>query len=185
MSKLLLCFILPVLSLLGFPSAGSCQVEKKPVIAIQYAEPFREPQFTKEGELTFFSKDMKKIVSIDIEIADNPRETTQGLMFRRSMGEKQGMLFIFAVQKPRHFWMKNTYIPLDIIFVNSKMEIVQTERNTKPLSEKLIPVHRDTVFTVEVNAGFCRKYGIRTRDFIKVSKQLARLLPLTEKYKEN
>ena len=80
--------------------------------------------FTKEGELTFNKKDSKYISKIDIEIAEDDRERSQGLMFRESMNEDQGMFFIFAREEYQSFWMRNTEISLDIIFVNSNEEIV-------------------------------------------------------------
>jgi uncharacterized membrane protein (UPF0127 family) len=131
----------------------------------------KEPQFKKEGELIFHRKGTKeKIVQIDIEIADDPDEIVTGLMYRHFMPDKVGMLFIFEKNKPLAFWMKNTYIPLDIIFVAENMQIVNIKKNTKPLSEKLIPSIRDSMYVVEVNAGFCDKYGINIGDYLSYAK---------------
>lgn len=69
-----------------------------------------EPQFKKEGDLTFVKKDGKEIKKIDIEVADNGPERQQGLMWRKSMSENQGMLFIFPEDADQAFWMKNTII---------------------------------------------------------------------------
>ena len=63
--------------------------------------------------------------------------------------------------------MKNTYIPLDIIFANGNMQILTIHKNTKPLSEKLIPSYGDSLYVVEVNAKFCDKYGIRVGDYFR------------------
>ena len=73
------------------------------------------PPFQKEGELTFFDKDSRDpIKKIDIEIADDQASITQGLMYRREMADSLGMLFIFNQMEPRSFWMKNTYISLEL-----------------------------------------------------------------------
>ncbi len=130
-------------------------------------QPVNEPKFLKEGELAFLNKKtMKKIGQIDIEIADTPREIAAGLMNRRSMPDTSGMLFIFKHIRPWFFWMRNTHIPLDMIFVDKDMQIVMIEKNTKPLSDERIPLHRDTLYTIEVKAGFCDKHGIDIGDFI-------------------
>jgi uncharacterized membrane protein (UPF0127 family) len=132
--------------------------------------PFNEPQFTKEGELTFFSKNNNEIITIDIEIPDTPEEKRRGLMYRHVMADTEGMLFIHGMTKYRFFWMKNTYIPLDMIFVDKKMQIVKIEKNTTPLSEELISVPKETYYTIEVNAGFCDQHGIEIGDSIKALK---------------
>jgi len=132
-----------------------------------YAYAADEPRFTKEGELTFLSKTgRKKIIKIDIEIADNDYERTQGLMHRQILPDNAGMLFIFERSEPRSFWMRNTYIPLDIIFADGNRQIVTIQKNTKPLSYAQIPSKRNSKYVVEVNAGFCNKYGIAVGDYI-------------------
>ena len=64
------------------------------------------------------------LVDVQVELAQSPEELQQGLMHRESLGEQEGMLFLFGTEQPLDFWMKNTLIPLDIIFVNSEFEIV-------------------------------------------------------------
>ena len=76
------------------------------------------------------------------------------------MNNSQAMLFIFDVEEPQAFWMKNTIIPLDIIYVNSNKEIVSIAANTEPYSEKSLPSGRPAIYVVEVNGGFCDQYGI-------------------------
>jgi uncharacterized membrane protein (UPF0127 family) len=132
-----------------------------------YAYAADEPRFTKEGELTFLSKTgKKKILHIDIEIAGNDYEREKGLMYRHSLPDNAGMLFIFEQSGPLSFWMRNTYIPLDIIFADENRQIVTIQKNTKPLSYAQIPSKRNSKYVVEVNAGFCDKYGIVIGDFI-------------------
>jgi uncharacterized membrane protein (UPF0127 family) len=127
-----------------------------------------EPEFLKEGELVFLGKNYgEKIKKIDIEIADNPHEWETGLMYRHSMPEAAGMLFIFPGSKLSSFWMRNTYIPLDIIFVDGSMRIVTIHKNTQPLSEKPLFSTVAVKYAVEVNAGFCDRYGIKKGDYIR------------------
>jgi len=77
----------------------------------------QEPQFKKEGELEFLKKDRKTVITkIDIEIADNTQERMQGLMYRKSMDENKGMLFVFQEYEQQGFYMRNTIMPLDIMW---------------------------------------------------------------------
>ena len=132
----------------------------------------REPQFKKEGELEFLRKNQKEPVrKIDVELAENRDEILQGLMYRRSMDDSKGMLFIFPQEEPQSFWMKNTVIPLDIIYVNSKMEIVKIFKNTVPFSEKSLPSEKPATYVVEVIGGYTDKYGIREGDLISFVKK--------------
>jgi uncharacterized membrane protein (UPF0127 family) len=76
------------------------------------------------------------------------------------------MLFIFPTEEPESFYMKNTIIPLDIIFINSKRELVKIYKYTTPYSEQDLPSIKPIRFVVEVNAGFCDTYNIKEGDFI-------------------
>ena len=120
------------------------------------------PAFKKEGELTF-PKIQKKI---SIEIADNDAETTQGLMYRKSMPDTCGMLFVFPDSQERSFWMKNTFIPLDLLFINSNKEVITIQPNRPPFSEEAIPSYKPAQYVLEVNAGFCQRNGIKQGDKI-------------------
>lgn len=123
-------------------------------------------QFKKEGELTFFKKDGKPIITIDIEIADNDEERAAGLMWRNQLQERQGMLFIFEVEHIASFWMKNTILPLDMIFVNNMNQIVTIHEYTTPFSEQTYQSTEPALIVIEVNAGFTDKYGIKQGDRI-------------------
>lgn len=125
-----------------------------------------EPPFKKEGDLSFLKKDGKELKKIDIEVADDNAQRAQGLMWRKSMPENEGMLFIFPEDADQAFWMKNTIMPLDILFINSNKEIVKIYKNTIPYSEKSMPSEKKAMYVVETVAGFCDKYGISEGDKI-------------------
>lgn len=122
--------------------------------------------FTKEGELTFINSTGEMISQLDIEIADDDEQRMTGLMFRDKMEENQGMLFIFPYETQQSFWMKNTIIPLDMIFINSKLEIVKIHKNTTPYSEQSYSSIKPAQYVIEVNAGYTSKYGIKEGDKI-------------------
>jgi len=128
------------------------------------------PQFQKEGTLQFISTTGRSIEKIDIEIADDEITRQQGLMWRRSMKEDQGMLFIMESQKPQSFWMLNTYLPLDIIFVNDQFQIVKIRPNTKPQSLDQVTSVNPALYVVEVNAGFAQERNLKEGDKIQFEK---------------
>ena len=128
----------------------------------------KEPEFRKDGTLNFIAKKNKKeIKQIDIETALTDEQHEQGLMFRKSMDESRGMLFVFPGSQPRSFWMRNTYIPLDIIYVSQEKEIVKIVKNAVPRSEKSLLSEKDAMYVVEVIGGFCDKYKITEGDLIE------------------
>ncbi|MGB3017511.1 MAG: DUF192 domain-containing protein [Ignavibacteria bacterium] len=127
----------------------------------------KEPQFVKEGELEFLKKDKKQVIrKIEVEVADNDREREIGLMYRKSMDDNKGMFFIFNKEEPQSFWMKNTIMPLDIMYVNLANEIVKIHKNTVPFSESSIPSGKPATYVVEVAAGFTDRHGIAEGDLI-------------------
>jgi uncharacterized membrane protein (UPF0127 family) len=122
--------------------------------------------FTKEGELVFSDSLGNQKIKIDLEIADTEYERQLGLMNRKSMAENQGMLFIFNEERLQSFWMLNTLISLDIIFVNKEKKIVTIHKNTTPLSQQSYPSSEPAIFVVEVVGGFCDKNNIVSGDKI-------------------
>ena len=125
-----------------------------------------EYPFTKEGELIFYDSSNVKKVTIDIEIASTDYDRQLGLMKRKEMGDKQGMLFIFPVEEYQSFWMRNMLISLDMIFINADKKIVTIHKNTKTLSDQTYPSSAPAMYVVEVNAGFTDKYNVKEGDKI-------------------
>lgn len=125
------------------------------------------PAFQKEGVLRFQSRqDEKPLAEIDIEVAADDESRAKGLMWRRSMQEEQGMLFIMEEQEVQSFWMLNTYIPLDIIFADEQKQIVTIRSHTVPQSLQPVTSDKPALYVVEVNAGFCERNGIEVGDII-------------------
>lgn len=140
------------------------QKESSPIFIAQDSA----PTFKKEGELRFINSTAGDTLAIiDIEIADNDQKTAQGLMYRSSMPQNAGMLFLMPNEEIQGFWMRNTYIPLDMIFVNNNKEIVTIHRNTTPMLESSYISTAPALYVVEVNAGFCSKKSINEGDKIE------------------
>ncbi|HNQ11931.1 MAG TPA: DUF192 domain-containing protein [Bacteroidia bacterium] len=124
------------------------------------------PAFRYDGDLEFLKADTS-FKKIKIEIVENYQDRAQGLMYRKHMNEDEGMLFIFEVSELQSFWMKNTYISLDIIYVDANLNIVTMQKYTTPFSENPVPSTKAALYVVEVIAGFCDKYGLDEGDKIK------------------
>ncbi len=118
------------------------------------------PEFRKDGELQFINTNDSVIFNIDMELATNEEEHARGLMYRKQMDENKGMLFLFPNEDWRSFWMHNTLIPLDIIYVNAKREVVSICKNTNTLDDTSLPSEAPAMYVIEINAGLCDKYGI-------------------------
>ena len=99
-----------------------------------------------------------------VEIADTDASREKGLMFRKSLPEGQGMLFDFHEEQPVGFWMQNTYIPLDMVFIRGDGRILRIAENTEPLSTQLIPSGGPVRAVLEVTGGTTRKLGIAPGD---------------------
>jgi len=145
--RLRLLFLFAALSLLTLPLAGGAA-------AAQDLQPLEVA--SKNGVHIF-----------GVEMAVTPEEQAKGLMFRRELPEKQGMLFDFHREQPISFWMKNTYIPLDMIFIRADGRILRIAESTTPLSEAMVPSGGPVRAVLEVIGGTAKKLGIAPGDRVK------------------
>jgi uncharacterized membrane protein (UPF0127 family) len=100
----------------------------------------------------------------DIEVATTDQERAIGLMYRRSLPENSGMLFLYDRPQPAAMWMKNTFIPLDIIFIAPDGTVLRIETHTEPFSTRSIYSAGDIVGVLELNAGQADKIGLKRGD---------------------
>ena len=99
-------------------------------------------------------------ITVEVEVARTPAQTQRGLMFRRELAPDRGMLFLFARERQQSFWMRNTLIPLDMIFITSELRVLGVVENAEPETEDPREVPGLSQFVLEVNAGFARAHGI-------------------------
>ena len=152
MRKLLFVFFLALVS---------CKTETKQAIKTETVS------FTKEGELAIIETKTDSIkANFDIEIAETEYETQTGLMYRRSMEENQGMLFIQPTEALQYFYMKNTEFPLDIIYIDGNFKIVSFQKNARPYDESSLPSNVPAKYVFEINAGLSDKMGFQVGDSI-------------------
>ncbi|SNZ01840.1 DUF192 domain-containing protein [Flagellimonas pacifica] len=127
--------------------------------------------FTKEGELTITKPENDSIIAnFDIEIAQSSYETETGLMYRESMKDTQGMLFIFDDVAMHSFYMKNTQIPLDIIYIDENLKIASFQKNAKPFDETGLSSGVPIKYVLEINAGLSDQLGLIVGDSVSYNK---------------
>ncbi len=127
--------------------------------------------FKKEGELTLLKAGTDSLITtLNIEIADNEFETQTGLMYRDSMKSNHGMLFIFPNSRPRSFYMKNTRIPLDLIYLDTDKKVVSFQENAEPLDESSLPSNAPAKYVLEVNAGLAKQWQLEIGDTMRFTK---------------
>jgi len=101
---------------------------------------------------------------LDVEIASDDPSRSRGLMFRRTMPESAGMVFVFPEESHHSFWMKNTYLPLDMLFIDAKGTIVGIVENAEPKTLTSRSVEGDSTYVLEVNGGWCARHGVAAGD---------------------
>ena len=152
--------------ILGTLVFSSCKQEAKKALK---TEPI---VFTKEGELSIFkSQTDSLLVQLEIEIASTEYETQTGLMYRKGMEEKQGMLFIFPNEEVHAFYMKNTQFPLDIVYIKADSTIASFQENAEAFNEKSLSSTVPVQYVLELNAGLAEKWQLEIGDKVDFSKQ--------------
>ena len=119
-----------------------------------------EIPFTPEGLLELVRPDGTVITSVVIEIAEGDSARARGLMERTSLPSRGGMLFLDHEARIQTFWMKNTLLPLDIMFIGADSQIVNIAKRTRPLTEDRVSSTAPAQFVLEVKAGFTDTFGI-------------------------
>ena len=144
-----------ILALIATVFIASCQAHIGKMWADRESQPIRV-----DGELKFVNADGLTLSSILVEIADTPDAQAKGLMGRDSLDDHYGMLFVFAEARSQRFHMRNTRIPLDIIFIDAKGCICDIFRNAAPLSKRIYQSSGPIKFAVEVEANYTQHFNI-------------------------
>lgn len=106
-------------------------------------------------------------VQFTVEVADDPQERGRGLMDVKSMPRSAGMLFVYPKPQVAGFWMKNTYIPLDMIFMDENGVVQNVHHNAVPHDETVIIGGKDILLVLEINGGLAARYGIKPGDQLR------------------
>ena len=123
----------------------------------------------KDGQLK--NKICFKKRCIDVEVMQTHEQHMRGMQFRKNLDRNSGMLFVFEHSYRASFWMKDTWIPLDIIWINQSKKIVHIVRKASPCTTTPCPTYtppEEARYVLEVNAGYADTLGLRVGDFIKI-----------------
>ncbi|HYB90136.1 MAG TPA: DUF192 domain-containing protein [Candidatus Binataceae bacterium] len=119
---------------------------------------------THSPAVSIVAPDGRSLARVRVEVVSTPAARNTGLMYRNHLDEDAGMLFVFAEPGQLQFYMKNTEIPLDMIFVGSDRRVLGIVANAEPYSEKHLGVRGDSLYVLEVNGGFAARRGIAPGD---------------------
>lgn len=155
--KIFALFVSLSLALLGNVALGCKQASSLPTTTLKISK-----------------SDGRELVSFSVEVAASDDERQKGLMFRRELGPRQGMLFIFPEERQLSFWMKNTLITLDMIFISKEWKVVGIVKNAPPLTEDSRSVDTPSQYVLEVPGGTSDKLGIDKGDSISAGSALPR-----------
>jgi uncharacterized protein len=143
-------------------SPAAAAVEQKPALSVNAAD--AAPRGAAQPPLPVGALELhiadRAPVRLKVEIAANDAARQKGLMFREHLGDTEGMIFLFPTERYNSFWMHNTLIPLDMIFIDSDWTVVGIVQNAKPLTDDPRGVDRMSRYVLEVNAGFAARYGL-------------------------
>ena len=106
-------------------------------------------------------------VPIDIEVAEDPQEKAMGLMFRTELADNRGMLFPYSEARELSMWMRNTYIPLDMLFIRPDGVIHRIEVRAEPMSERIINSQGEVSAVLELPGGAAERFGIKAGDRVR------------------
>lgn len=156
MKRAAICVALFVVALTGIPSVFSSNT------FVQFVRPAHAKM--RQAKLSIVPAMGGAVHHFDIEIASSEKEKELGLMFRTSLGESEGMLFPYPYERAISMWMRNTYIPLDMVFIRANGTIARIEERAEPLSDRVISSGTAVVAVLELAGGTSARLGIKPGD---------------------
>jgi uncharacterized protein len=122
-----------------------------------------------QPRVAIFAPGGSERATVRVEIADDEKDRERGLMFRQHLDEDAGMIFVFSASQVVYFWMKNTRIPLDMIFADQDGKVVGIVAEAKPYSLQSVGPGLPAQYVLEVNGGFCQRHGVMVGDWLRFS----------------
>ena len=157
-----------LLSLLLLPACGRDADPTSPAASTPQGPTIPSPANSEADKPAIVFLGAEGEIRIGVEVVSTPAKIQRGLMHRRHLAPNRGMLFVFSTERVRSFWMKNTLIPLDMLFVKEDMSIAGIERDTVPLSLASRSVNIPTRYVIEVNGGWTAKHGIEVGSSVRL-----------------
>jgi uncharacterized membrane protein (UPF0127 family) len=151
----------------------------RPLLSILFCLQFACADSKATIAMHFAKKDGSLTPAINAELALTPGEQMLGLMYRRKLGEDEGMLFVFPDEQERSFWMKNTYVELDMIFLDSNFSVVSFVERATALSETSRPSKKPARYVLEVRSGSVARWGLTVGDTLVLQGNLPTAIKLS------
>jgi len=147
---------------------SDCLSQGKEFSFFSCTELINDPSYIQDKTTLSIQSD-NSIISIEVEIADELQEQIKGLMFRQDLDWNDGMLFVYESERKQSFWMKNTLIPLDMLFIDSNFKIIDIKENVQPCKIESCPSYPSRFpakYVLEVNATFVMMNNIKIGDSV-------------------
>ena len=163
-------------SSLCLPASGGCRptttseaqpdtAQAKSKIAAEPAAPVVNPVVSVPRVV--LSPPGRDPVTVTVEVVDNNETRQRGLMYRKQLASEAGMLFIFEQEEHHTFWMHNTLIPLDLLFIKADWTVLGIVENAEPMTDSMRAVPGESQYVLEVNAGFSRSHGLQAGTVVR------------------
>lgn len=123
----------------------------------------------KDPTVIIDSPEGKQLAAVSVEVANRPDTRELGLMYRQYLDQNAGMIFVFTHPEHQTFWMKNTEIPLDMIFADENGKVLGIAENAAPFTETSRAVDGESLYVLEVNGGFSERHHLAPGDVMKFS----------------
>lgn len=159
----IILFFIPFAFAEGEVKKGPAIKIPPPIEGLKKKQAVETPQTLQKSDIKIVRKDGTEL-DFTVELAITPQQQSTGMMFRTNVPEKTGMLFLFPDNKERRFWMKNTLVPLDIIFIREDGIIHHIHENAEPKSLKHIPSYGEVTAVLEIGGGKAKANGIASGD---------------------
>lgn len=127
-----------------------------------------EPTFRHDGDGLLLSAEGDTLASLQLEFAKSDNQVQYGMMYRSTMDPKTGMLFFMKTMRPQSFWMKNTLVSLDIIYIDDQFKVVSIQKNAVPKSTQSLPSEGPAMYVLEVLGGQSDIWGLKSGDSLVV-----------------
>lgn len=170
MRKIGVAAILVAMVLYIFLQVGSCNNESAQPVNRPSQQTTSGPSFRLGGHLNILDDQTGDTLfaNLPIELAKTAEEIQYGMMFRKNFNPyPYGMLFFMPREEPQSFWMRNTYVPLDILYINEAHEIVSIVHQALPLNDQSLPSDGPARYVLEVPGGFCITRNIEAGDRVE------------------
>jgi len=143
----------------------ACQDEKPPKVKVDKKTTY-EPKFRKDADGWLLNSGGDTLKAMEIEYAKTAEQIQFGMMYRKTMADNMGMLFFMPRLEPQSFWMRNTYVSLDIVYLDNSKKVVSIQKYAQPLSDKSLPSEGPANYVFEIKGGLSDLIGLKKGDLL-------------------